>query len=65
MEQDLVYSCQGLLGIEHRQVLRLIDHGDLTVQYEGRVRLDEPDSIFAPRCDRPLPRRHRQGAPPA
>ncbi|MEU6284974.1 hypothetical protein [Streptomyces sp. NPDC047028] len=47
----------GLLGIEHRQVLRLIDHGDLTVQYEGRVRLVELDSIFALRRDRPLPRR--------
>jgi hypothetical protein len=54
----------GLLGIEHRQVLRLIDHGDLTVQYEGRVRLVELDSIFALRRERPLPR-HRPAAHPA
>jgi hypothetical protein len=47
----------GLLGIEHRQVLRLIDQGDLTVQYEGRVRLVELDSIFALRRERPLPGR--------
>ncbi|MEU0743983.1 hypothetical protein [Streptomyces sp. NPDC006134] len=47
----------GLLGIEHRQVLRLIEHGDLTVQYEGRVRLVELDSIFALRRERPLDRR--------
>lgn len=36
-----------LLGIEHRQVLRLIEHGDLAAQYEGRVRLVELDSLFA------------------
>ncbi|MEU6055914.1 hypothetical protein ABZ829_36485 [Streptomyces xanthochromogenes] len=53
----------GLLGVEHRQVLRLIDHGDLTVQYEGRVRLVELDSIFALRRGRPLP--HRLAAHPA
>lgn len=44
----------GLLGIEHRQVLRLIEHGDLAVQYAGRVRLIELDSIFALRRERPL-----------
>jgi len=38
-------------------VLRLIDQGDLTVQYEGRVRLVELDSVFTLRRDRPLPRR--------
>ncbi|MFE2749629.1 hypothetical protein ACFXKX_35815 [Streptomyces scopuliridis] len=36
-----------LLGVEHRQVLRLIEHGDLAAQYEGRVRLVELDSLFA------------------
>ncbi|MFG2176942.1 hypothetical protein ACGFMO_37210 [Streptomyces niveus] len=46
-----------LLGVHHDQVLRLIEHGDLTVQYEGRSRLVELNSIFALRRDRPLPRR--------
>ncbi|MFI1890401.1 helix-turn-helix domain-containing protein [Streptomyces jumonjinensis] len=36
-----------VLGIDRRQVLRLIEHGDLAVQYEGRVRLVELDSVLA------------------
>ncbi|MFF3460445.1 hypothetical protein ACFYXH_40445 [Streptomyces sp. NPDC002730] len=46
----------GLLGIEHREVLRLIEHGDLTVQRENRTRLVELDSLLAYRRRRPLPR---------
>ncbi|MEU5008479.1 hypothetical protein ACFWW5_21060 [Streptomyces albidoflavus] len=53
----------GLLGVEHCQVLRLIDEGDLTVQYEGRVRLVELDSIFALRRDSPLPRQRPAASP--
>ncbi|WP_326655614.1 hypothetical protein [Streptomyces sp. NBC_01750] len=44
----------GLLGIEHRDVLRLIEHGDLTVQLENRTRLVELDSLLAYRRQRPL-----------
>ncbi|MFI1869714.1 helix-turn-helix domain-containing protein [Streptomyces jumonjinensis] len=36
-----------ILGIDRRQVLRLIEYGELAVQYEGRVRLIELDSVLA------------------
>ncbi|ATL88755.1 hypothetical protein [Streptomyces malaysiensis] len=48
----------GLLGIEHRQVLQRIEDGVLPVQYEGRNRLIELDSLFAYRRRRFGPRQH-------
>ncbi|MFM9449135.1 hypothetical protein [Streptomyces acidiscabies] len=37
----------GVLGIEQTEVHRLIDRDVLAVQYEGRVRLVELDSLLA------------------
>ncbi|MBU3865547.1 helix-turn-helix domain-containing protein [Streptomyces sp. 4503] len=48
----------GLLGIEHRQVVRLIEDGVLPVQHEGRNRLIELDSLFAYRHRKSGPRQH-------
>ncbi|MFM9735208.1 hypothetical protein [Streptomyces niveiscabiei] len=45
----------GVLGIDQADVLRLIDRGALAVQYEGRVRLVELDSLLAYHYRRPLP----------
>lgn len=45
----------GLLGITQHQVLRLIERGELSAQYEGRVRLVELDSLFTYRRNRPSP----------
>lgn len=46
----------GVLGIEQRRVLHLVETGVLAVRYEGRVRLIELDSLLAYRRRRPLPR---------
>lgn len=45
----------GVLGVEQRKVLQLIQTGALTVQYEGRTRLIELDSLFAYRRRNPAP----------
>lgn len=47
----------GLLGIEPRKVLLLVETGALTVQVEGRARLVELDSLLAYRRRNPLPSR--------
>ncbi|MFH8343144.1 helix-turn-helix domain-containing protein [Streptomyces sp. AM6-12] len=45
------------LGVDRKRVHRLIESGVLHVQYEGRVRLVELDSLFAYRRSQPLPQR--------
>ena len=37
----------GVLGVEQRKVLQLVETGVLAVQYEGRTRLIELDSLLA------------------